>query len=142
MFVCCFIYLQNDIEYKILKECKFSDPELIESIFVQIIAPQGKNIIIGCVYRPPNQNTALFLEKFNDILTTITKDNKYYYVMGDFSLHLFQYNHHILTQEFVDSLFSHAFSLLFQIQLASPLIQNKTETEKLRGNSSEIQNCR
>ena len=111
------IYLQNDIEYKILKECKFSDSEVIESIFVEIIVPQGKNIIVGCVYRPPNQNTALFLEKFNDILTIITTDNKHCYVMGDFNLDLLQYNHHVPTQEFIDSLFSHAFF---------PLISNPT----------------
>ena len=98
-----------------------SDSEVIESIFVEIMVPQGKNIIVGCVYRPPNQNTALFLEKFNDILTIITKDNKHCYVMGDFNLDLLQYNHHVPTQEFIDSLFSHAFFLLFQIQLASPL---------------------
>ena len=111
------IYLQNDIEYKIIKECKFSDSEVIESIFVEIIVPQGKNIIVGCVYRPPNQNTALFQEKFNDILTIITKDNKHCYVMGDFNLDLLQYNHHVPTQEFIDSLFSHAFF---------PLISNPT----------------
>lgn len=29
--------------------------------------------------------------------------------MGDFNLDLLQYNHHVPTQEFVDSLFSHAF---------------------------------
>ena len=61
------------------------------------------------VCRPPNQNTALFLEKFNDILSIITKDNKYCYVIGDFNLDLLQYNRHIPTQEFIDSLFSHAF---------------------------------
>ena len=105
------IYLQNDIEYQILKECKFSDSEVIESIFVEIIVPQGKNIIVGCVYRPPNQNTALFLEKFNDILTIITKDNKHCYVMGDFNLDLLQYNHHVPTQEFI---FARIFSSYFK----------------------------
>ena len=43
------IYLLNDIENKILEECKFTDPGEIESIFVQIIVPEGKNIIVGCV---------------------------------------------------------------------------------------------
>ena len=33
--------------------------------------------------------------------------------MGDFNLDLLQYNHHRLTQEFVDTLFSHAFIPLF-----------------------------
>ena len=33
--------------------------------------------------------------------------------MGDFNLDLLQYNHHRLTQEFVDTLFLHAFIPLF-----------------------------
>lgn len=37
--------------------------------------------------------------------------------MGDFNLDLLQYNHHVPTQEFIDSLFSHAFF---------PLISNPT----------------
>ena len=32
--------------------------------------------------------------------------------MGDFNLDLLRYNHHIPTQEFIDSLFSYAFLLL------------------------------
>ena len=86
-------------------------------ILPKIIVPQGKNIIFGCVYRPPHQNTALFQEKLNDIPTIITKDNKHCYVMGDLNLDLLQYNHHVPTQEFIDSLFSGVFF---------PLISNPT----------------
>ena len=64
---------------------KFSDPDVIESLFLEIIVPHGKNIIVGCVYRPPNQNTAMFIDKFNNVLALISKDNKHCYVMGDFS---------------------------------------------------------
>ena len=60
---------------------------------------------------------ALFLDKFNDILSRISKDNKQCYVIGDFNLDLLQYNHHTPTQEFIDTLFSHAFI---------PLISNPT----------------
>ena len=81
------IYLQNDLQYKLHNECKLSDPETIESLFVEITVPHGKNIIVGSVYRPPNQNTAFFLHKF-DILSRISKDNKQCYVMGDFNLDL------------------------------------------------------
>ena len=88
---------------------KFSDPDVIESLFLEIIVPHGKNIIVGCVYRPPNQNTAMFIEKFNNVLSLISKDNKHCYVMGDFNQDLLQYNHQVPTQEFIDSLSSHAF---------------------------------
>ena len=64
-------YLHNDLQYKLINECKLSDPEVIESLFVEITVPHGK-IIIGCVYRPPNQNTALFLDKLNDVLSYIS----------------------------------------------------------------------
>ena len=111
------IYLQNGLEYKLLEECKFSDPDVIESIFLEIIVPHGNNIIVGCVYRPPNQDTAMFIDKFSNILSLISKDNKHCSVMGDFNLNLLQYNHHVPSQEFIDSLFSHAFL---------PLISNPT----------------
>ena len=107
------IYLQNDLQYELLNECKLWDSETSESLFVEITVPFWKNIIVGCVYRSPNQNTALFLDKFDDILSCISKDIKQCYVMGDFNLDLLQYNHHRLTQEFVDTLFSHAFIPLF-----------------------------
>ena len=76
------IYLQNDLEYKLRPDCNLSDPEVIETLFVEIIIPHGKNIIVGTVYRPPNRNIAMYLEKFNDILSKISKDNKHCYVMA------------------------------------------------------------
>ena len=103
------IYSQNGLEYKLLEEGKFSDPEVIESLFLEIIVPHGKKFIVGCVYRPANQNAAMFIDKFNNILSLISKGNKHCYVMGDFNLDLLQYNHHVPTQEFIDSLFLHAF---------------------------------
>ena len=59
------IYLQNDLDYKLRPECNFSDPEVIETRFVEISVPQGKSIIVGSVYMPPNYNVASFLDKFN-----------------------------------------------------------------------------
>ena len=90
-------------------ECNFSDPDPIESLFVEINVPKGKNIVTGIICRPPNQNTAAFVNKLNDILAIITRGNKQCYIMGDFNLDLLQYNDNVLTQEFVNRLFSYAF---------------------------------
>ena len=51
----------DDVEYK------FSGSEVIK-----IIVSQAKYIIVDCAYRLPNQNSALCLEKFNDILSIIS----------------------------------------------------------------------
>ena len=51
---------------------------------MEITVPQGKNILVGSVYRPPNYNIASFV----DILSNISKDNKQCNEMGDFNLDL------------------------------------------------------
>ena len=41
------LYLQNDFEYKVLPESNFSDPDVIESLFVEINVPNGKKNYSG-----------------------------------------------------------------------------------------------
>ena len=103
------LYMQDSLKYKLRPECTFSDPDIIESVFVEIDIPHGKNIVVGSIYRPPNQNMSLFVDKLNEILGIISKDNKHCYVISDFNSDLLHYNNHAHTQEFVDSLFSYAF---------------------------------
>ena len=62
--------------------------------------PAVKNIIVGTVYRPPNYNTRDFLDKFNEILAKITRNDKYCYLGGDYNIDLFHYSDHAPTQEF------------------------------------------
>jgi exonuclease III len=88
------LYVQSDCEHRRI----FSDPNLIESLFVEITVPNGKNVIIGTVYRPPNHNLVLFLEKFNQILFNISKSNKECYIMGDYNIDMFHLNEHSPTQ--------------------------------------------
>ena len=109
--------LENNLQYKICSECTYSNPDVIESLFVEINVPHGKNIVVGVIYRPPNQNTAAFIDELNDILINITRGNKLCYIMGDFNLDLLRYNDNVPTQEFIDRLFSYSFY---------PLISNPT----------------
>ena len=92
-----------------LPECNFSDPDVIESLFIEIEVPNKRNIIVGNIYRPPNQNTASFVDKVNEILGLISKQNKKLHLMGDFNLDLLHYSNQSPTQEFIDSLFSYGF---------------------------------
>jgi hypothetical protein len=49
-------YILNTLEYKIRSDCNCSDPDSIKYLFAEIINPKGKNITVGSIYRPPNQN--------------------------------------------------------------------------------------
>lgn len=81
---------------------------MIQSLLKSDCSPKIKHRRWLCI----NQNTALLLQKFNDILTIITKDDEHCYVVGNINIGLLQYNHHVPTQEFIDSLFLQTFFAL------------------------------
>ena len=44
------VYLRDFLPYKLLHNCSISNPEAIESLFIEVFNPFGKNIIVGTVY--------------------------------------------------------------------------------------------
>ena len=88
------LYLLDDLEYKLCRDCNYSEPEVIETLFVEINILNGKNIIVGTVYRPPNYNVRAFLDECNEILAKITRIDKYCYLGGDYNLDPFHYSDH------------------------------------------------
>ena len=103
------IYLQEHFEYSLCSDCNHSDPDAIESLFVEIHNPHGKNIVVGAIYRPPNQNTTAFLDIFNNILSKVSRKDKYCYLGGDYNLDLLRHSDHSPTQDFLNSIFFHFF---------------------------------
>ena len=105
------IYLQEHFEYSLRSDCNHSNPDAIESLFVEIHNRHGKNIVVGAIYRPPNQNTTAFLDRFNNIfsniLSKVSRKDKYCYLGGDYNLDLLRHSDHSPTQDFLDSIFSH-----------------------------------
>ena len=83
------IYVANELKYKIRFDLNISTENVIESVFIEIITAVGKNIIVGVIYRPPNNKFDSFETKMNQILGKIDKENKLCYLMGDF---LTEYN--------------------------------------------------
>ena len=68
------IYLQNGLEYR--SRCNWV------TFFGSYFSPRKKkNIGVGCTYRPSSQNTAMFIDKFNNILSLISKDDNLPIVM-------------------------------------------------------------
>ena len=48
------IYVAKQLGYKIRKDLNTNTEDTIETIFIEISVPKGKNIIIGMIYRPLN----------------------------------------------------------------------------------------
>ena len=95
--------------YKILPELNVSYANIIESLFLEICIPRHKNIVIGVIYRPPSENTLELVEKVNEIISGVTKDNKHCYINSDFYLDLLKHESHLVTAQFNESLFTLSF---------------------------------
>ena len=74
-------YVRNDIYFNIREEL-IDD---MESIFFDILLPKSKPILVGVIYRPPNQLN--FLNNFSDKLNSIFNINlQEIHILGDFNI--------------------------------------------------------
>ena len=65
------LYIQSDMSFKPRIDLQSSDNSLYESVFVEIMGPYGKNIIVGCLYRPLDASLNDFNSSVEDILSAI-----------------------------------------------------------------------
>ena len=102
------LYLDSTMEFKTRPDLVFND-SCIESLFVEICRPRGENIVIGIIYRPPDQHVDEFIKSTVALMIQISRENKLCYLMGDFNLNLMNYNSHQFTNEFLDIMYSNSF---------------------------------
>ena len=94
-------YIQNDLDFALRADLNFMT-DAIESIFIEINVPQGRNIIVGEIYMPPNSNYTDFIETLQSMLTSPSFNDKHCMIMGDFNFNLFNYNDKPHCRDFLD----------------------------------------
>jgi hypothetical protein len=112
------LLLKPHIKFTEMEEISISS-NVIETIFVKIATSQ-RNIIVGCIYRPPNSNMNDFIDEYSNILKQI-EDKNHVYLLGDFNIDLLKYNTHSSTSQFINMMFSSSFI---------PLINRPTRVTK------------
>lgn len=88
----CAIYIRDDLE-------KFQEKNLgqvSEKGHIECAAIEGKisidKIIIINIYRPPNGDINIFLQKINEILSTLVPEKETVFLLGDFNIDLLKAN--------------------------------------------------
>ena len=71
-------YISNNIVYNDRLDLH---NEHIEAVWIEIVQPNTKPIVIGTVYRPPDQHK--FVEYFGQVLSSISKE---VIILGDFNI--------------------------------------------------------
>ena len=88
------MYIKNDTVYKVRNDLNLYKSKNLESIFIEIISTNNKNIVVGCVYRHPSMDSNEFNEHCLSILNEkhLLEKNKEIILMGDFNINLLRYN--------------------------------------------------
>ena len=99
------IYVKSNLTAYTRDDLSTSDIDF-ETVWIEINNPKTKNILCCCAYRHPSSDIAKFTDHLQQALSSITKENKLIFVMGDFDINLLNYENHTLTNEFINVIFS------------------------------------
>ena len=119
------------------KEFNLNMPGDAEAIFIEIMIPDRKNLIVGCVYRHPSSSISIsdFASKhIEPILYKISKEKKECALMGDFNVDLLKSSSNSNANHFYTHLTSHFFT---PFVLQPTRLKSKTLIDNIYFNSLE-----
>ena len=102
------------MDFHIRSDLNLNSSTNFESMFVEIVFPDRKNLIVGCVYRHPTSDISM--RDFADthlepILHKISQEKKECALMGDFNVDLLKSSGNNNTaSDFFNNLSSHFFT--------------------------------
>ena len=104
-------YIKSGIDYKRRDDLNLNTPSFFEAMFIEIIIPDRKNLIVGCIYRHPSESIRDFsTEYLEPIICKINKEKKECALMGDFNVDLLTSSGNNAANEFYNTLSSYFFT--------------------------------
>ena len=100
------LYVKTSLISTPCNELSFKCKEF-ETIWVEIEVKDKKNLFFCCAYRHPNSDIDIFTAHFESLLPNLI--NKRVFIMGDFNINLLNYDSHIPTNDFTNTLFTNNF---------------------------------
>ena len=98
------LYAKNGIDYVPRNDLNVYSSKELESQFIEVITPNGTNILVGVIYRHPSMESSIFN---NEHLKTLAvklsnEKNKRHFISGDFNFDLIKAENHNDTFEFLE----------------------------------------
>ena len=81
------LYILDTLQYKLRNDLQLGGE--VNSVFIEIFKASSntkRNIVCGCVYRPPSMSLVKFNELLSHLFGKLQPENKYTYIMGDFNV--------------------------------------------------------
>ena len=106
------LWVRDIFEVELLENISVFEEKNFESIFVKVYTSKKEFKIIGNIYRAPGTNIKEFNKILNSTLDSISKDKTLkkaneIQLIGDFNINLIQYETHVPTNEYLNTLLCH-----------------------------------
>ena len=129
------MFINSRINFLSREDIKI-DLDLVDILAIEIHKDELNtkcNIIIITLYRPPNIQINVFIDKLTDLLQFLSKENKYIFIVGDFNVDTYSaiINPSIAVNNFQNTFLSYFYT---------PLIDKYTREDKKRGTSTLLDN--
>ena len=105
------VCVQDHVYFKEISDLSYFDEDC-ETVFIEMKKGhqlQNHNVIIGVIYRPPNQDISSFNDKTSNIVNVVRRENKTCYFLGDYNINILNYESHAQTAQFVDLISSNVY---------------------------------
>ena len=86
---CVCIYIINSIAFNTRTDLQ-TDGHGVESLWIELLLPKTKPIVIGTIYRPPKMSD--FIDKFENVLCQLKSDTETI-ILGVFNIFIKKKNH-------------------------------------------------
>ena len=111
------IYDKSEYIVKSLPTCSVFIDKVVETIFLEITAPNKKKFVVGSIYRSNSKHTNFsekqqceqFMETLNNIMAELDHSGLEIYISGDFNIDLLKYPSNNFASEYLEAIFSHGF---------------------------------
>ena len=104
------IYIDQNVKYRIREDLKLYKRKEIESTFLEIIENNGKNVIVGCIFRHPGVAIQEFTNDFIcPLLEKLLTEKKEVILMGDCNINFLSSDVDNQTSDFLDTMHSNPF---------------------------------
>ena len=97
------MFIRDSLSYKLRNDLSINCED-IESLSIEILNSQTRNIIFNVIYRPPNDDLNACETFFKKILSDSTTVNKPF-LAGDFNINLLDFETNKKVQSFVNLMF-------------------------------------
>ena len=101
------LYIKKAINYKLRPDLMIYKKRELESVFIEIIQKDSKNIVVGCIYRHPCMQQSEFADEFlKPFSEKLISESKEVILLGDLNIDLLKCDSNKNVSDFFDIIYS------------------------------------